>query len=123
MANYPNSNQTSCQTVLVYMLLFLATGLLVWRFWPGNGILGQLHENGGDKTAQARVITPRGSLAEDEKSTIALFKEASPSVVYVTSLSEYRDRFSLNVQEIPRGTGSGIIWDDKGRIVTNYHVI
>ena len=118
-----SNNQSSCQTLLVYMLLFLATGLLAWRFWPGNGIFGQLHETVGDKTAQARVITPRGSLAEDEKSTIELFKEASPSVVYVTSLSEYRDRFNLNIQEIPRGTGSGIIWDDKGRIITNYHVI
>jgi S1-C subfamily serine protease len=31
--------------------------------------------------------------------------------------------FSLNAVEIPQGTGSGFIWDDQGRIVTNYHVI
>ena len=31
--------------------------------------------------------------------------------------------FSLNVYEIPQGTGSGFIWDKSGRIVTNYHVI
>ncbi len=43
--------------------------------------------------------------------------------MYVTSLSVRRDRFSLNVQEIPRGTGSGFVWDEKGRIITNYHVI
>ena len=25
--------------------------------------------------------------------------------------------------EVPSGTGSGFVWDDKGHIVTNYHVI
>ena len=34
-----------------------------------------------------------------------------------------RNGFTLNVQEIPEGTGSGIIWDDQGHIVTNHHVI
>jgi S1-C subfamily serine protease len=30
---------------------------------------------------------------------------------------------SLNVQQVPEGTGSGFMWDDEGHIVTNYHVI
>jgi len=34
-----------------------------------------------------------------------------------------QDVFSLNPQEIPRGTGSGFVWDEQGHIVTNYHVI
>ncbi|MEL6923310.1 MAG: trypsin-like peptidase domain-containing protein, partial [Bacteroidota bacterium] len=34
-----------------------------------------------------------------------------------------RDYFTMNVTEIPRGTGSGFIWDKKGHVVTNYHVI
>ena len=29
----------------------------------------------------------------------------------------------LNRMEVPLGAGSGIVWDDKGHIVTNYHVI
>jgi S1-C subfamily serine protease len=44
-------------------------------------------------------------------------------VVFITTLSLRRDWFSLNVQQIPRGTGSGFIWDDSGHIVTNFHVI
>ena len=34
-----------------------------------------------------------------------------------------RDRVTLNLHEIPQGTGSGFIWDTQGHIVTNFHVI
>jgi S1-C subfamily serine protease len=29
----------------------------------------------------------------------------------------------MNSFEVPQGSGSGFIWDDKGHIVTNFHVI
>ena len=76
-----------------------------------------------DKNAEPRVVTARGDLAEDEKNTIAVFEETSPSVVYITSIEVRRSIFSLNVYEIPKGTGSGFVWDKEGRIVTNYHVV
>ncbi|MDH3329512.1 MAG: trypsin-like peptidase domain-containing protein, partial [Desulfobulbaceae bacterium] len=76
-----------------------------------------------DPDAKPRIVTARGDLAADEKSTIELFRNASPSVVYITSIALRRNLFSLNVHEIPQGTGSGFIWDNDGRIVTNYHVI
>jgi len=28
---------------------------------------------------------------------------------------------SLDVMQIPRGTGTGFIWDDRGNVVTNFH--
>ena len=62
-------------------------------------------------------------LTRDEKATIDLFREAAPAVVYITTLTRRRDFFTLNVQEIPSGTGSGFVWDDKGHIITNFHVI
>ncbi len=70
-----------------------------------------------------RAITARGDLAADEQATIALFDQASPAVVDITSLGLQRDRFSLNLFEIPQGTGSGFIWDYDGHIITNFHVI
>ena len=73
--------------------------------------------------AEPRPVTPRGELTADEKSNIALFREAAPSVVHITTRALARDRFSLDLFEIPQGTGSGFIWDEYGHIVTNYHVI
>ena len=60
---------------------------------------------------------------EDEANNIEIFKKASPAVVYVSSTALQRDIFSLNVFEIPQGTGTGFIWNKDGVIVTNHHVI
>ncbi len=73
--------------------------------------------------AEPRVVAARGDLAGDEQNTIEVFRNNSPSVVYVTSTTLRRGLFSLNAVEIPQGTGSGFVWDQEGRIVTNYHVI
>ncbi|MBA4176418.1 MAG: 2-alkenal reductase [Leptothrix sp. (in: Bacteria)] len=73
--------------------------------------------------AVPRAVTPRGPLAADELAHIDVFKRTSPSVVHITSLGVQRDLFSLNVQQVPRGTGTGFVWDDSGHIVTNFHVI
>jgi S1-C subfamily serine protease len=61
-------------------------------------------------------------LGADEQATIRLFQQTSKSVVYITSTELGRD-FFFNILEIPRGTGSGFVWDDAGHVVTNYHVI
>jgi len=71
----------------------------------------------------SRPISARGQLTAAEKSVTALFKEATPSVVYITSIALRRDFFRFNVMEIPSGTGTGFVWDDRGNIVTNFHVI
>jgi len=76
-----------------------------------------------DPKAAARAVTPRGELMAEEKSTIALFKQASPAVVNITALGVERDLFSLNQYQIPQGTGSGFMWDTTGNIITNFHVI
>lgn len=97
--------------------LLLLLGLILWlvvdpveRFFPTVEIV-------------PRAVTARGELAADEINTIDVFRQNSPSVVYVTSIALRRSLFSFNAVEIPQGTGSGFVWDGKGRIVTNYHVI
>jgi S1-C subfamily serine protease len=44
-------------------------------------------------------------------------------VVFITNKVRRRDIFSLDITEIPQGTGSGFVWDGQGHIVTNYHVV
>ena len=79
--------------------------------------------DGGGAKAPTRTISPRGELTKDELTLTQLFREASPSVVYITSIGLRRDFFSFRATEIPQGTGSGFIWDDQGHIITNFHVI
>jgi S1-C subfamily serine protease len=117
---HPSSaSRRRASTSLWYLWLALAVvlGLVVWSLG------GRSWRHRTDPDAVPRAITPRGDLAADEQSTIALFRNASPSVVYITTLTVKRDVFSLNLFEIPRGTGSGFVWDQDGHIITNFHVL
>ena len=73
--------------------------------------------------ASPRAVSPRGPLLADEQAQIDVFRRTSPSVVHITTLEVQRDFFSLNVQQVPRGTGTGFVWDERGHVVTNFHVI
>jgi S1-C subfamily serine protease len=76
------------------------------------------------RTAGApRPVTPRGDLAPEEKATIELFEHSRDSVVYISTKEAVLDLWSRNVMSVPRGTGSGFLWDDAGHVVTNFHVI
>lgn len=100
--------------------LLVLLGVLVLGYWWWHGFPGRpVH----DTNAVPRAVTPRGNLAEDEKCTIELYKNASPSVVHISTLALRQDYFTMDVQQIPKGTGSGFIWDEAGHVVTNYHVI
>ena len=73
--------------------------------------------------AEPRPIAARGELAGDEQATIQIFERASPSVVFITTRQRVRDLWTRNVFSVPRGTGSGFVWDNRGHVVTNNHVI
>lgn len=101
----------------VHPLLLLAVLFLGWWIFFGN------EPSHLDPDAEPRTVTARGDLAGDERNTIELFQTASPAVVYITTIEVRRSLFSLNIYELPSGTGSGFIWDADGHVVTNYHVI
>jgi len=61
-------------------------------------------------------------LSEEEKRTISVFERCSPSVVHITTQLDVPTNW-FEITRIDSGAGSGFIWDDKGHIVTNYHVI
>jgi 2-alkenal reductase len=66
-----------------------------------------------------RVVQARGTLAESEQATIAIFQSASPSVVLVIS----GERDITGMQTVAVGGGTGFIWDEQGHVVTNNHVV
>ena len=96
--------------------VFLLAFVFVKQSWVDSASLN-------DPRAAVRAVSPRGDLASAEKAVIALFRQASPSVLHITAISVQRDLFTLNLYQIPEGTGSGFVWDHSGNIITNFHVI
>lgn len=80
-----------------------------------------------DETVRVATLEDKSfaaaDLLEEERRTINLFENAANSVVYISTVGYQRDFFSMNVYEVPQGSGSGFVWDLDGHIVTNYHVI
>lgn len=63
------------------------------------------------------------ALLENEKNSIDIYRRVAPSVVNVTNIQVARSFWDPNPIEVPRGSGSGFVWDQDGHIVTNAHVI
>lgn len=95
----------------------VAALMLFWRFLPA------IEAWFSPRQAVERTVTPRGDLAADERATIELFEKSRDSVVYISTVKLVRDVWTRNVFSVPRGTGSGFIWDEAGHVVTNFHVI
>jgi S1-C subfamily serine protease len=73
--------------------------------------------------AAPRATSQRGALTAEEQQNIDIFEKWKASVVYIATSERVMDFWTRNVTTVPRGTGSGFIWDAAGHVVTNVHVI
>jgi len=101
-----------------------AAGYLV-----GSGMIGASDSDATPPAvtpaAEARQAEPGASAAftDDEARNVALFERARDAVVNINALGRQVDLFTRRVREVPRGVGSGFFWDERGHVVTNFHVI
>jgi S1-C subfamily serine protease len=104
--------------VIAVGLLLAGVAGLLWQYWPWRGP-DPLY----DPAAKPREVVPRGGLLPEEIANNEVYEKAWKSVVSITTLDFRRDPATFDLEEVPQGAGSGIIWNEKGYVVTNYHVI
>lgn len=60
-------------------------------------------------------------IEEQQKS---IYDKTLSSVCYIsTEYTSMGEKFNLNEEDLPKGVGTGFIWDKSGHIITNFHVI
>ncbi len=83
-----------------------------------------LGEAYGGLEGKPRPVTPApAEMGPDERATMAIFERTTKSVVFIANTAIQRDFWSLDIMEVPQGSGSGFVWSKQGHIVTNFHVI
>ncbi|XP_014506363.1 protease Do-like 8, chloroplastic isoform X1 [Vigna radiata var. radiata] len=81
----------------------------------------------GDPSVTLEEVTPpvfsSGPLFPIEDRIVRLFERNTYSVVNIFDVTLRPQLNITGVVEIPEGNGSGVVWDEEGHIVTNYHVV
>jgi S1-C subfamily serine protease len=108
----------------VYSGLFLALGVLLGALglW-GVSALKDRSRAPNDPAAAPRAAVPGAPLDAEENEAVSLFEGARASVVNVDVVLLRPGRWDDMPTETATSGGSGFVWDDAGRIVTNFHVV
>ena len=86
--------------------------------------LAQGAANSSDDSGAVATTNSTKELMAEERNTVELFERCSRSVVHITTTVQVqRGGFSMDILDIPQGSGSGFVWDKQGHLVTNFHVI
>jgi S1-C subfamily serine protease len=78
-------------------------------------------------SAQSQSGSVIRQFQRDERTNVNVFRQASPSVVNISTAKAVINQASTDVTKsitaVPSGTGTGFVWDTAGHIVTNHHVV
>lgn len=117
------------------LILLLAPVVLPWAGLgpdagltpaPGGASTAPGGANGGNQSGHPPAVLPPDSGGDTEVGTdsrvVAVVDHVGPAVVGVVNQRYVRDRAGNRFLQLV-GTGSGLVFDPDGYIVTNYHVI
>ena len=121
MSNERRPPLVTCTPFALVLALLAVVGWFAWDPYVAHFVAPAKFV--GTASADAKPVAPRGEFAPDEQATIDLFEKSSPSVVHIRTSRLARNRFSMSAMEYPLGSGSGYVWDERGFIVTNAHVL
>jgi putative serine protease PepD len=95
----------------------------------GGGALPAPHTNGGSLANSGVMASPNNvsqaardaALTDDEAINVRVYRQASPAVANILTKATEYDFF---MDPVPvEGAGSGFVIDEKGYILTNFHVV
>ncbi|KAI9153885.1 hypothetical protein LWI28_017965 [Acer negundo] len=108
---------TTRRTLLTSLIMYLC-------YYPSRYLSAQAL---GDPSVTIEQVTPpvfpSGALFPTEERIVQLFEKNTYAVVNIFDVTLRPQLNITGVVEIPEGNGSGVVWDEQGHIVTNYHVI
>ncbi|ATW26191.1 S1C family serine protease [Candidatus Formimonas warabiya] len=125
--SYFNENHYERRRGLLFfvaMMLISAVvgGLIALNGAKALGLLGPAQVPPGESRTTPEINIPPSGNTAGKTAVVTIAEQVGPAVVGISNLDVYSDFFQ-GEQEVEKSTGSGVIFDSAGYIVTNNHVV
>ncbi len=112
--------------LLAFASAILAVGVVIF-FNNIGGLSNAFQADKNKNVAFAEEPPASGNISEpsavtDEQNSIEVYKSMSPGVAFITTSSKVENWYGEELER-ESGNGSGSVIDNKGHILTNFHVI